>query len=166
MGTRRVAAALVLAAIALAGCGTDDGGGRDATTTSGVPRSSTTTEAATGSTVATGELAEGVVCDLDSDEFPTLEATEISRERLAEAGCETPPGGGLPEGDTLWAVPSGTDRNGIYLTSADGSPWVVTLDVPAPGCIQTMEWRGQMVLVVASDTKPVFKVERVEQPCG
>ena len=160
--TRALLAVLAVLSVAAAGCAGDDTGSATTTTR---PAASTTTGGPT-STVATGEVAEGLTCQGFDQEVPRLEPVEITRAELDAAGCEVPPGGAVPGGGTLWLVRSGVDRLSFTLTSAAGSPWVATLEVPAPGCAQTMEWRGEMVLVLASDSKPDLRIERVEDPCG
>ena len=99
------------------------------------------------------------------EDVPVQEVVEASAELLDMGGCVLP-GDQSAGAGRLWLVRSGVDRNRFELTRTDGDIQVARLVRPGDGCIQTSDWRGEMVIVLPSDTEPSVRVETVTEGCG
>ena len=105
---------------------------------------------------------------LDRDKFPTETATPISADEIAAAGCTTSSGDAAPAAAAL-IIPAGTDRSSMELIDATPTSYEVSITAPGPDCMVTMDWRGDMALLVDApdvSTAADVTVRRVDEPCG
>jgi hypothetical protein len=109
--------------------------------------------------------ATQVACQmLDTERFPTRELSAVTAQELTDAGC-VDADGDTPTGDGLFVVPSGYDRTAMRLVD-DADTLRVEVDVPGEGCATTMEWRGDMVLVLTGiDPDLPVEVRDVPEDC-
>ena len=105
---------------------------------------------------------------LDRDKFPAETATPISADEITAAACTTSSGEPAPTAAAL-IIPAGTDRSSMELIDATATSYEVSITAPGPDCMVTMDWRGDMALLIdAADvsTADDVTVRRVNEPCG
>jgi hypothetical protein len=139
-----IAAALVIAG-GVTACGTDTSG------------PSTTSP----NTTATGAHQVTILrCfDLDNDTHPAGEPSTIDAAGLAAAGCTIDDSTGDDSTGALDAdatinlviVPTGVDRNSVDITTNTAEHLDATVNVPAPECMVTADWRGQLTIAIRLD---------------
>jgi hypothetical protein len=157
-----LAAALVIAVGATA-CGTDD------TATPGSPSSTTAPAAAHQVTI--------LRCfDLDNDTHPAGEPSTIDTAELAAAGCTADvDSSSYDDGDltgdltgNVVIVPTGVDRNSVDITTNTDEAIDAIVNVPAPDCMVTADWRGQLTIAIELDddtAAPDVTLTTSNDPC-
>ena len=113
-------------------------------------------------TVTLAPSAPGVLttrCELDPERFAVLTPSPVTPAEASAAGCGT-----LDATRTWWAVRAGVDREQFTALPTPGQLSVV-LVTPGPECPVTMEYRGELVLLVTSESAPELSVERRQLPC-
>jgi hypothetical protein len=133
---------------------------------------STTTSPATLPTSKPSTVWQSAVMQcqsLDTNSFPVRQATAVTEDELRASDCVAREGNVMPSG-LLVVVPSGKDRLDMFVgDTSTRSNLDVSISAPDSDCVSTMEWRGDMVLVVGSTsadpTAATLKVSDVQALC-